>query len=303
MSAPPAIGADADTSAATRRGIAAMLVSQACFVCGDALVKLATADLPTGEIIVVRGIFASLIVAAMMFCAGEMGAARLALRPLVLLRAGIEAAIIAAFISGLRHMPLPDATAITLASPFITAVLLVVIFKERLGWRRWSAIALGFAGVLLVVKPGAQGISPVASLFLLVAALVAVRDLLTAMIPASVPSLIITLATTEAAVIGGLGLGAAETWHMPAGFALLLLAGAALATTLGNLSVVNAFRGTDAAAVAPFRYTMVVFALILGYSVWGDVPDTLALSGMALVVGSGVFIIHRGRVRARQAQA
>ena len=294
MSAFPAI-----TAAATRRGIFAIIASQACFVIGDATVKLAAAHLPTGEIIVVRGFFATLVIGGMILASGAAAKARLVFRPVVLLRAAVEAVTIAAFISALPFLPLGNVVAITQAAPLITAMLLVLVYKEQVGWRRWSAIFVGFAGVMLVVKPGPQGLSPAAALLLLSALCIAVRDLITRKIPAVIPSLIITLATTEVAVLTGLGLGLAEAWVVPRGADYLLLIAAAVATTLGNFCVVLAFRGTDTGIVSPFRYIIVVFALIMGYAVWREVPDVYALAGTALVVGSGIFMIYRERARAR----
>lgn len=295
MSAFPAI-----TAAATRRGILAIIASQACFVFGDAAVKLAAAHLPTGEIIVVRGFFATLVIGAMITASGAAAKARLVFHPLVLLRAGVEAFIITAFISALTLLQLADIVAITQAAPLITALILVAVYGERFGWRRWSAIAAGFIGVLLVVKPGPQGLQPAAALALAVAVGIALRDLITRRIPAVIPSLIITLATTEAAVLAGLGLGLTETWVMPRGVGFLLLIAAAVATTVGNYFVVIAFRGTDAGVVSPFRYIIVIFALLMGYAVWRELPDIPALAGTALIVASGVFMIYRERIRSKR---
>ena len=169
----------AATHAANRRGIAAMVASQGAFVCGDAFAKLASDHMPTGELIVLRGLFATALVLATLLATGDMRHARKMLDRTVLLRASVEAVIIACFLSALPLLPLANIVAIAQAAPLITALLLVVLFKQRLGWRRWGAIALGFAGVLLIVKPDAHGLDPAAALVLATAVLIAVRDFIT----------------------------------------------------------------------------------------------------------------------------
>ena len=300
-------GSPAASHAANRLGILAMVASQAAFVCGDTFAKLASDYMPTGELIVLRGIFATAMVLAMLTASGEMRHAREVLDRTVLMRACVEAFVIACFLSALPLLQLSNIVAITQVAPIITTFILVVLFKQSVGWRRWGAIGFGFLGVLLIVKPDARGLNPAAALVLVTAALISVRDLITRRVPAGIPSMVITFATTEVAILAGIGLGLFEAgpleagpfggWRMPPPHAFLYLAAAAAATTIGNFCVVSAFRSADPSVVSPFRYCIVVFALAMGFAVWRDVPDALSVLGTLAIVASGIFIIWRERVR------
>jgi uncharacterized membrane protein len=135
------------------------------------------------------------------------------------------------------------------------------------------------------------------------AVLVAIRDFVTRAIGAHVPSIVITLSTTIGVCLAGFVLGLPEDWRPLAGADLMLLVGAAALVTTGNFAVVTAFRGTEVSVVSPFRYSSVPIAIVLGLVVFGDVPDLIASTGIVLVVASGLYTIHRERVRQREAAA
>jgi drug/metabolite transporter (DMT)-like permease len=289
------------SAAANRRGILAMLASMTLFSVSDTLVKLATESLPSGQIMAIRGVFAIVFLLALVAIRGEGGSLREAWSPLVLLRGLIEAGVAFLFITSLANLPLANTNAILQATPIILTLLSVALGIEEVGWRRWSAVIVGFVGVLFIVKPSLEGMNIYALLALGSAALVAARDLVTRRIQGHVPTSIITLATTAAVTMAGLALAAGDAWAAPTGVHLLILAGAAFFVTLGSLAVVTAFRVGEMAVVSPFRYSVILSSIILGYLVFGDWPDAYSFLGIALIVGSGLYTLHREQVRRRDA--
>ena len=278
-----------------------MLAAMSLFTANDTLLKLATASHPPGQIMAVRGVIATLLSVGVIVAAGQLAHVRSILSPLVLLRAGLEAGVAFLFITSLAVLPLANITAILQATPIIMAFIAVLLGIETVGWRRWSAIVVGFMGVLLIVRPGLEGFDAYAVLALLSAVLVACRDFATRAVGVHVPSIVITLSTTAGVCLAGFLLGAAEDWRPLAVADLGLLATAATFVTAGNFAVITAFRGTDVSAVSPFRYSNVPLAIVLGAAVFGDVPDLFAATGIALIVASGIYTIHRERVRQREA--
>ena len=295
------IGDAAALLRANRRGILAMTAAMACFIANDSLVKYASQSMPTAQLIFVRGVMATLLVLAV---ARGLGATRRigdALSRPVLLRAAVDALATVLYLASLFELPIANATAINLASPLFIAVLAVLFLHEQVGWRRWAAIGVGFIGVLLVIQPRAQGFNVFALVCLAATVCHAVRDLLTRRIPAGIPSILITLTTAVAVTLLAGALSLVEGWR-PFGlfeFALLALASVFLAG--GYYAIIDAMRHGEVSLVAPFRYTGLLWALILGFLIWGDVPNALAWGGIALLVGSGLYVLHRERVRARAA--
>jgi drug/metabolite transporter (DMT)-like permease len=285
--------------AANRRGILAMLAAMTLFTANDTLLKLASDALAPGQIMAVRGLFASLFALGLVTAFGEWRRLPAIASPLVLLRAGFEAATAFLYITALAHLPLANITALLLASPILMTLLTVMLGMERVGPRRWAAILAGFAGVLAIVRPSVEGFNLYAGLALASAFMVVGRDFTTRLIGGRVPSAVVTLSTTASVTAAGFALGLTEEWRAPDPPHLLLLAGAAALVTLGNLSIVLAFRQADIAVVSPFRYAVALLALAAGYAVFGEVPDPLSTFGIALIVGSGVYTIHRERLRAR----
>ena len=286
-------------------GIRAMVASQACFSLSDVMVKLAAASMEPGQIMALRGVFGTTIVVALVFATGAAPHWRALGQPLVLLRAAIEGTITVLFVNAIARMPIGVYTAIFLSSPLVITAFAAVFLGTPVGWRRWLAVAAGFCGVLLVAKPSAAGLDPAAWLAAGVAAGVAVRDLVTRALPAHVPSMIVTLATALASTGIGFALAAGGgPMPMPEAPVVLALAAAAAGVSLANFLVILSMRSGDISVVSPFRYSIMPFALIWGWLVWGAVPDVAAAAGIALIVGSGLYAVHRERwLRQRLAAA
>ncbi|WP_240648635.1 DMT family transporter [Variovorax beijingensis] len=280
---------------ANRRGILLMLVAMGCYVLNDVFVKLAAQSLPPGQVLAVRGAFATLFVLAL--ARGTRAGWRTALRPIVGVRCGLEITTALSSVVALSLAPLA-----TVSTLMMTAPLMIAATAMALRWESWHggrllATAAGFAGVLLVIRPSARSEVPAAGLAcaLLCAASLAARDLVTRRIPATVPSSIIAVATTLAVCLAGLLLGLVERWAPLTRHELGMLAAAAGCAALGNYALIVGCRGVDLSVVTPFRYSLIVWALLLGYAIWGDMPRPEAAVGVILIVAAGAFTVWAAR--------
>lgn len=287
------------TAADNHRGIVATLIAMGLFVCSDSLAKLAREAMPAGEVMFVRGIFTCIASIGLVVAMGEARRWKLIGQRRVILRASIELCVVISFLTALGHLRLGDLTAIVQSSPLFIALACHVLGLEPMGWRRWLAVLVGFCGVLLIAKPGGGSFDAYALLAFASAVLVAARDLLTRRIGGHVPTALILTATSVFAMVGGLALGLVETWQ-PVSLKLALdLTAAGLFVTGGNFFMIAAYRHVDVAVVSPFRYSVIIWAGLLGFLVFGEVPEPLAILGAALIAGSGLYTVHRERVRAR----
>jgi drug/metabolite transporter (DMT)-like permease len=284
------------SAAENRRGTIAMIMAMSLFICNDTLMKLAREVYPAGQAIALRTIFAVIAGFVMVLAMREGGKLRLGLRPLVLLRSLLDAGTALCFIWALGKLPLGNVTAIGMASPLLIVLFAVLLGIERVGWRRTVALIVGFIGVLIVVRPTAEGFNPAAVVALLSAVFVAARDLLSRRIGSSVPSTVVSLTATIVAGTLATGLGTAEEWEPIWRRETIYLAAAAVLVSSASLFIISAFRSADIGVISGMRYSIVIFAVIIGYLVWGDVPDAAAFAGMALIIGSGVYTMHRQSV-------
>ncbi|RXT20358.1 MULTISPECIES: DMT family transporter [unclassified Bosea (in: a-proteobacteria)] len=285
------------TAAQNRRGIIAMMTAMSLFCCNDALMKLAREAFPTGQAVTLRTGFAIVAAVTMVVMMGDWRKLPLGLKPVVLARGIFEALCALTFIWALGLLPLANITAIVMASPLLIVLLAVLLRIETVGWRRAVALAVGFLGVLIVMRPSADGFSLAALIALAGAGLVAVRDLTTRFISSDVPSTIISLTATIIVGLMSFGMGALETWQSPWRIELLYLGLASILVTAGSFCIISAFRNTDVGVVAGYRYSVVLIAVLIGWLVWGETPDKIAFAGIALIVGSGLYTLHRQRVR------
>ena len=288
---------------ANRRGIFALMGAMAVFSTNDMLMKLTAQRNPLGEVIMVRGVIATLIVGCIVIGMGQVSALRMAATRPVLWRTAFDGAALLLFTSALIRMPLADLSAINLVSPLIITGLAVVLFGEEVGWRRWTAIAIGFLGTLLIVKPTPANFNVWALLGIACAFSAAIRDVITRQLPATIPTIGISFMAAFATVIIGGVMYFLEDWRPMALLDVGLLAIAAALIAAGHFMIVIAFRGVDVAAIAPFRYTLLIWAGICGYLAFGELPDRYAIMGSALIVGSGLYALHREVVRRRTVAA
>ena len=282
------------------RGALLMIFSMAAFTFGDACIKAIGTDLPLSQILVLRGIVASLFIGLLCW---RMGGFRT--RPagrdwaLVMLRGLAEAGSAYFFLGALRYMPLANVTALLQMLPLTVTLGAALVFREAVGWRRWLAIATGFGGMLLIVRPGTEGFDQ-HSIYALISVLcVTVRDLSTRRVSRQVHSMLVTLISALTVVLLGGVWALNETWVPMDARLSVLLGGATLFIIFGYSMSVMTMRVGEVAVVAPFRYTGLVWALLIGFLVFGDWPHPLTLIGAALIVGMGLFTLWR-EARARQ---
>ncbi len=276
-------------------GILAMLASMAGLILNDMLIKLASDSLPTGEIIFIRGVFSSLLMFGIVMIDGALADLRPAFNKPVFWRTVGEVTATGFYLTALFSLPIANATAIIQVVPLAVTAGAALFFREAVGWRRWSAVLIGFVGVLIIVRPGLEGFT-IYSLFAFSSVLcIALRDLATREIPAAIRNSAVTLITSCAVTVLGLAMGLIEDWVMPSATTIGLLAGASFLILVGYFGAIVSLRVGEISVVAPFRYSIVVWSLIIGYVVWGDVPDFLVLTGTIIVVATGLYTFFRER--------
>lgn len=278
-------------AAANRRGIVCMVGAMGCFVTNDALVKFASQSMPGAQLIFIRGFMSVLLVLAVAHALGATPRLREATRGWVAGRALVDATATMLYLGSLFHLPIANATAINLAAPLFMTVFAALFMAERVRGARWLAVGAGFLGVLLVIQPRAEGFNSWALVCLLGTLFHAARDLMTRRIHAGIPSILITLATAAAVtVVSGVG-SLLQGWQPFGLFELGLLGLASVFLTGGYYFIISSMRHGEMTLVAPFRYSGLLFALVLGYAVWGEVPNTVAWSGIALLIASGLYVL------------
>ena len=228
---------------ANRRGTFALIGAMAVFSANDMLMKLTAQRNPLGEVIMVRGVIATLLVGSIMIGMGQITALRAATNKNVLWRTLFDGMALVLFTSALIHMPLADLSAMNLVSPLIITALAVVLFGEEVGWRRWTAIVIGFLGTLLIVKPTPANFNAWALLGIACAFAAAIRDIITRQLSAAIPTIGISFMAAFATVIIGGIMYFLEDWRPMAPSDVGLLAIAALLIAAGHFLIVIAFRG------------------------------------------------------------
>jgi drug/metabolite transporter (DMT)-like permease len=277
-----------------------MLLQAFLFSAMDALVKLATVRHPTGQIIFFRNLFALVPLYFFIRQAGGLGILRTQRLGQHILRSlGGIASMFCLFLA-YAYMPLADAMAIATAGPIFLTALSVPLLGEHVGWRRWAAVFAGFIGILIITRPGSgvfgvAALLPLAGAFFYALAMVQIRKLSTSEPPAR----IVFYFTIAAVVLGGASLP--WQWVTPTPLSLVYLVGIGLVGGFAQMAMTHAFRLAPVAVVAPFDYTALVFATGFGYAIWGQIPDRFVWAGAAIVIASGLYILHRETVRRRQA--
>ena len=284
-----------DRASHNRIGIAWMILGMSAFIGNDAIMKAVGERLPAAQMIVVRGAMA---IALMLLVAARMGALdriRDVARGWVLLRASCEGVGTVLYLAALFHLPLANITAINLSSPLFIVVLAKVFLQERVDLARWLAIALGFAGVLLVVQPATDGFNVYAWMCLLATLIYAFRDLLTRKKSSATPSILVTLATAGVVWLMAAVVMAFQGWMPMQGRELGWLSLSSLLVSTGYYALIAAMRHGEMTVIAPFRYVGLLWAVLLGYFVWGTLPNAMGWCGIALLIGAGLYMVRQQR--------
>jgi drug/metabolite transporter (DMT)-like permease len=277
------------------RGILAVLVSSVAFVLNDVCVKLVSDELPSGEILIVRGVLATAMLAAGVVAMGAVRPLSLLFTPMMALRLGSAAGATVFIVLSLRYLPLATVITVLQVTPLAVTAGAAIVFRERVGLARWLAALTGFLGVVLIVRPGA-GFGAAGYLALTTLLFTTTRDLSTKGLHHHIPSIFVAAASAAAITLAGLLVVPFDTpWQMPSARAWRLMTLSAACLFVANTAMIMALRRGEMSVIAPFRYVMVPLALLLGYLLWGDIPDGVASLGIALVLAAGLYTLHRER--------
>ncbi|MCF6100504.1 DMT family transporter [Mesorhizobium muleiense] len=286
------------------RGALFMVVAMSGFTLNDAITKVASESMNMAQVMLIRGAFASLFVGLLAWQRGALALPGSMLQPMVAIRVIGEAGATASFLIALAHLPIANVSAVLQALPLAVTMGAALVFKEGVGWRRWLAIAIGFAGVLIIVRPGFEGFSIYSLLALACVACCAVRDLATKRIPQAIPTLLVSTTTALAmTMLGAALLLPMGGWTPMTGESTAFLALAAVLVVIGYQFIIMAMRMGDISFIAPFRYTALLWSILLGLFVFGDVPDLPMILGASVIVGSGLYALYRERIVGRRKTA
>ncbi|GAB4394724.1 MAG: DMT family transporter [Kiloniellaceae bacterium] len=283
------------------RGALFMTICMAGFVLNDAMIKLVTQDISLFQAIFLRGLLASLLIGALAWARGQLFY-RVAAgdRKMLALRVIGELGGTVCYLTALMQIPIANATAILQALPLAVTLGAAVFLKEPVGWRRYTAIGIGFAGVMIIVRPGAEGFDAYALLAVVAVLFVVLRDLATRQLSRPVPSLFVAFCTAITITLFGAVMLPVTEWRPVAAPELLHLAVAAGSLFFGYVFSVSSMRVGEVAFVSPFRYTILIWAIILGVVIFGDIPDFWTLLGAAVIVSTGIFTFYRERRLSRR---
>ncbi len=282
------------------KGALLMMASMAAFTLNDTFVKALSGDVPLNQLLFLRGILTTAMVGLLAWRLGAFGR-RIPRRDWQLVGLRLVAEIGAAyfFLTALFNMPLANVTAILQSLPLVVTLSAALLFAEPLGWRRLSAILIGLCGVLLIVRPGTEGFTVYSVYALVAVGFVTMRDLCTRRLSAATPSMLVTFLTSGAVMLFFGAFSLTEPWMPVSPQSGLFILCASVMIIGGYLFSVMVMRVGEISFVTPFRYTGLIWALVLGWAVFGDWPKPITLLGAAIVVGSGVFMLYRERQLAR----
>jgi len=282
------------------RGALFMSLSMMGYTLNDAFLKIASADLPLLQIIFLRGLIATAFVVAL---AARKGALRY--RParhdtrLILIRAVAELGGAVCFLTAVFNMPIANANAILQSVPLAVTLGAAFFLGERVGPNRYAAILVGFVGVLVIVRPGSEGFTAFSLWAIAAVIFITIRDLCTRRLSHAVPGMSV-IAVTSILVTASAGLGSiAQGWAPFGAVHVALLFGSASFLIVGYLFSVSSMRIGEIGFVQPFRYTLMIWAILVGLFVFDEWPDAWTLIGVAIVIATGLYTLHRERRAAR----
>ena len=271
------------------------------FVLNDSLTKFVSASIAAPQLIFLRGLLASLGLLILALTVTKLPPWRETWCHIshkwVFIRSFLDGMASLVYLSAMFHMPLANATAINMSTPLLIALLSALLLGQRVSGRHWGIIGAGFVGVLLVVQPQADGFNAWGWVALAGTLFHALRDLSVRFIPDQVPSILVTLGTAITATLMA-GLWALwHPWQTVTGFEWGLMTAAAIFLSIGYFLLIKATRMADMTVIAPFRYMGLITAVVMGFVVWGDVPNALAWVGMALLAAAGIAMIRTSALR------
>jgi len=274
------------------RGPLLMLAATGSYVTCDTMMKMATVGLPPYEVLFLRGVAALLLGIPMLLVLGYGKQVHLIFEKRVLTRNLLELVAVMSYIVALANMPIADAVALGQITPLLMLLGASILFRETIGGWRAALILVGFAGALMVAQPTMEGVSIYALLALSNAIFCAARDIAGRRVAGHIPGMIVAMSAVVVVLIGaGVAHFLLEEWVMPGSHHVLLLLGAGFFLIFGHFFIFMAYRVGPTGVVAPFYYSFTVWAIVSGLIFFGELPNTLALVGITLVVASGLAVV------------
>lgn len=273
-------------------GILCMLASSASFVLNDSFIKLASKGLPTFQLVLIRAYVACVIGAILITLMGQWRALPRVFELRTLLRGVAETGAAFCFTIALFQMPIANLFAIGQTIPLFLILGAALFYGDRLGVLQIILIVTGFIGALIVARPDFSNLSPAIVFGFASALCIATRDLIGRGLPANIPVIVVTVATSAlVTVAAGILHFSTETWGMMKPLQLFYVTAAGLFIALGQVGVVLAYRYASTTTIAPLFYSFAVWSVASGFFIFGEAPDLLALSGIALIVATGLALI------------
>ena len=284
------------------RGSAFMVVAMAFFALEDMMIKAASTSVPAGEILIFFGIGGSLVFTVLTLRRGEVVFHPAILSRPILVRTLCEITGRVFFTLALVLTPISSTSAILQATPLVVVMGAAIFFGEKVGWRRWSAILVGFVGVLLIIRPGLEGFQASSLLAVIGMLGFAGRDLATRAAPPELSNVQLGIYGFLVLFFSGIGLlmysgGAVVPSLIPS----LQIVATIIFGVIAYYALTQAMRTGEISVVTPYRYTRLVFALIVGFFMFGERPDAMTLLGSAIIVSGGIYTLLRNRQTSKQA--
>lgn len=278
------------------RGIVSMIAGGGALTVSDAATKWLTATHPIGEILFVRALVVAVIIWLVVQVRRDRGALRIGRLRNQAARAGLAVCSTFLIVGSLARLPLNEVIAILFVGPLFIAVLAGPVLGERVGMHRWLAVLVGFAGMLIMVRPGGAAFQYAALLPVVAALAATLRDLITRRISGTESSTAILFYSMVALSLAGLAT-APLGWRPMDAADLATAAFTGVMFGLGHFFVIEAYRHGEATVVAPYRYGNLIWAALLGFVLWGEIPSLWVLAGTPLVVGGGLYLLWIERAR------
>lgn len=281
------------------KGFALMTLGFFSFALGDAMAKLLTSELSALQIVWLRTVGLFVGVCGLILVRGW--AVLVSPCPGFQVLRGLAAVGSATcFIIAIRYVPLADAVAVTFVAPFIVTALGALLLKEPVGWRRWIAVAVGFVGMLVVIRPGQGVFHPAIFLIVVAASFFACRQLLSRRL-SGVDSVKTTVAYTALISFSLTSLAMPFVWQSPdSGRVILLSVGLSVSAAVGEVLIIRALDMAQSVVLAPSHYTLIIWSSLYGYWLFGDIPDRWTLLGCSIIIASGTYTIYREYVVSRR---
>jgi len=280
-------------------GIGLMVLGVFLFCCNDALGKWLLATYSVWQMLMIRSVAAIIVLSPMLWRIGPTPFTS-APRPwLQLLRVSMSVTEALMFFLSVTYLPLADTITFYLAAPIYVTVLSAIFLKEPVGWRRWSAVTVGFIGVLIALRPSAATLTWPALIAIAGSFFYAIFLITTRMLRGTHDAVLVTGTFGTMLIVSGMV--APFAWVSPSFRDFVLMAGLGVVAMLGAACINRSLRLAPASVGVPYQYTMIVWAIVLGYLVFGDVPDGFTLAGAAIIVAAGLYILWREQIVARRA--